>query len=151
MSEQNPDPLPRSILMPLHDHKEYEHQAALALACAWNTLDESHLAPLLDANTVYESQNVLQPLVGINAILDYLRGKFVTLSACADTHKVYAEIGRMAESYKERPCVIIAQQHPDKLLAVVLFETERGRIKRLDFCTCAPNPSHAIRTGQYPT
>lgn len=142
--------MPRVFLLPRDDYKEYEFEAALAFARAWNTLDESHLAPLLGPNTVYESQNVFEPLVGAEAILDYLCGKFVTLRAHADTHTAYAELSQMAEIYQNRPCVIMAQQHPDNLLAVVLFETERGRIKRLDICSCLPNPSHATRTGQYP-
>lgn len=146
----NNKPIPRVYLLPRDDYKEYEYEAALAFARAWNNLDISFLEPLLDDESSYTSQNVFDTLQGSKSILDYLKAKFVTVNRHGKPSEIFAEIGRMAEIYVNRPCVIMAQGHIDRLLAVVLFETEKGRIKRIDMCSCLPNPSHATRTGQYP-
>jgi hypothetical protein len=47
------------------------------------------------------------------------------------------------------PCVVMAQNEKDNLVAVVLAKVEDGKIKRLDLCG-SPSPHSAKRTGDYP-
>jgi hypothetical protein len=47
------------------------------------------------------------------------------------------------------PCVVMAQGSKENLLATVFVKVKDGYIKRLDMCII-PNPSVAIRSGEYP-
>lgn len=129
-------------------------------AKSWNTLNPVIIEPYLADDVVYESQVVLTPLIGKEAVLDYLQGKMQTIKKNRYKSDVFAEIGHCgsqdgnkvqvlsAETF--RPCVLMAQGNPDEVLALVLLETEAGRIKRIDICTEVPHPSTAMRTGEYP-
>lgn len=73
---------------------------------------------------------------------------------------VFAEIGycgsqdgnkiQVLSASAFRPCILMAQGNKDEILALVLLETEAGKIKRIDICTVAPHPSSAMRIGEYP-
>ncbi len=137
-------------LAPRDDYKEFEYEAALAYARAMNRLDAQPLVQLLSENCVYESQNVFTPLRGKEAIVTYLRGKFHAIEQAGCGSQVFAQLGKMIHIYVDRPCVILAQGAYDNLVAVVLFEVDRGKITRIDLCSVLPNPTHAQGTGEYP-
>ena len=129
-------------------------------AKTWNTLNPAIIEPYLADDVVYESQLVFDPLIGKKAVFDYLQGKMQTIKQTRYKSDVYAEIGhcgsqdgnkvQVLSASAFRPCVLMAQGNPDKIIALILLETDAGKIKRIDLCTIAPHPSTATRTGEYP-
>jgi hypothetical protein len=138
-----------------------EAQFAREFACAWNVLDPERIIAHLAEDAVYESQNVLEPLRGREAIADYLRGKMATIRAHPGA-TVRAELGYVGDQFGRRvslgfpgqmtgrPCVLVAQGASDKPEALVLLEIGGGQIRRIDLCSVVPEPSRATRTGVYP-
>ncbi len=137
------------VLMPSQKYDEYEWEAAKAYARALNNLDCSLLKPLLDRKAIYESQHVFEPLVGQAKILEYLEGKFTTLSKAGVDRQAKAEMAWMNSTYVGRPAVILHQGGGP--VAVVLFTTAGGRIARIDICGVLPRVDEATGTGEYPT
>ncbi len=131
-----------------------------ALGKAYNTLDISHIEHLLDEDIIYESQQVLCPLKGREAVLDYLRKKFVTIRRTPGSELI-AELGFMgnqdrayikaAFAREGQPCLILSQGEKEKKLAVVLVEGLKGKISRVELCTVAPHWSQVQGTGEYPS
>ena len=129
-------------------------------AKTWNTLNPAIIEPYLADDVVYESQVVFSALVGKEAVFDYLQGKMQTIKQTRYKSDVFAEIGfcgsqdgnkiQVLSASDFRPCVLMAQGNPDEVIALVLLETEAGKIKRIDICTEVPHPSTATRTGEYP-
>jgi hypothetical protein len=130
-----------------------------ALGKAYNTLDVAHIEQILDDDIKYESQQVLSPLKGNEAVLDYLRKKFVTLRNTPGS-ELFAEIGFMGSQEREyikaafvaegQPCLILSQGAKEKKLAVVLVEGLKGKISEVQLCTIAPHWSQVQGTGEYP-
>jgi hypothetical protein len=130
-----------------------------ALGKAYNTLDITHIEQLLDDDIKYESQHVITPLRGKEAVLDYLRKKFVTLKNTPGS-ELFAEIGFMGSQEREyiqaafategQPCLILSQGEKEKKLAVVLVEGLQGKISEVQLCTVAPHWSQVQGTGEYP-
>ncbi|MGO9379685.1 MAG: hypothetical protein ACLP29_14225 [Dissulfurispiraceae bacterium] len=131
-----------------------------ALGKAYNTLDISHIANLLDDNIIYESQQVLTPLRGKEAVLDYMKKKFVTIRNTPGSALI-AEVGFMgsqehafieaAFASEGQPCLILSQGDKERKLAAVLVEAVKGKIARVELCTVAPHWSQVQGTGEYPT
>ena len=120
--------------------------ALRAYATMMNTLDVSPLEPLLADDFHYASQWVFKE---IESKADYLAYIVPKLRAIRRAQAVpRAEIGWFDDD-PPRPCVILAQDDKDDLLAVVLARVESGKIRRLDLCG-APSPHAARRTGEYP-
>ena len=129
-------------------------------AKTWNTLNPSLIEPYLADDVVYESQVVFNALVGREAVFAHLQGKMRTIKKTRYKSDVFAEIGycgsqdgnkiQVLSVSDFRPCVLMAQGNPDEVIALVLLETEAGKIKRIDICTEVPHPSTAMRTGEYP-
>lgn len=129
-------------------------------AKTWNTLNPAIIEPYLADDVVYESQVVFSALIGKEAVFDYLQGKMQTIKKTRYKSDVFAEIGYCGSQDGNKiqvlsvsdfqSCVLMAQGNPDEVIALVLLETEAGKIKRIDICTEVPHPSSAIRTGEYP-
>lgn len=122
-----------------------------------NTFDVEVLEPVLAEDVVFESQMVLTPLVGKDAVLEHLKAKFETITR--NNFPTFAEIGYCGKqngrvmlwsAWEGTPCCLIAQGGKDELVALVLFETDEGKIKRIDLCCVLPEPRSATRTGEYP-
>ena len=58
-------------------------------------------------------------------------------------------MGAVSAYKPEQPCVIMAQNNRDNLVALVLVKLEGQLIKRLDICI-TPSPKLAHRSGEYP-
>ncbi|MBX3297670.1 MAG: nuclear transport factor 2 family protein [Acidobacteria bacterium] len=137
-----------------------EYELVEIYAKALNRLDFELLEPFLDDDVVYESQEVLSSLKGKAAVSEYLRGKFATIRKAIWRSQVYAEIGhcgtqdgnniQVLSAEPFRPCILMAQGDPSKVLVLVLLDVESAKIKRIDLCTVVPHPSSAIRSGVYP-
>ena len=123
-----------------------EEQALRAYATMMNTLDVSHLEPLLADDFHYASQWVFDEIESKSAYLEYIVPKLETIRESGST--VWAEMGWLAREFPG-PCVIMSQDDRNNLLAVVLAEVRGGKIKRLDLCG-APSPRDARRRGEYP-
>lgn len=144
-----PDKTLKVILLPSQEFEDYEREAALAYAKAINHLDYAFLESWLDENTVYESQYVMTPMVGRECILEYLKGKFITISQAGTESKVTAEMAYMNATYEGRPVVILNQGGHN--VAVVLFKAKHGRIARIDICGILPRVEEATGTGEFPS
>ena len=123
-----------------------EEQALRAYATMMNTLDASHLEPLLADDFHYASQWVFAEIESKSAYLEYIVPKLEAIRDSGST--VWAEMGWLEREFPG-PCVIMSQDDGDNLLAVVLAAVEGGKIKRLGLCG-APSPHDARRTGEYP-
>lgn len=121
-------------------------QALRTYAAMMNTLDASHLEPLLADDFRYASQWVLADFESKSAYLDYIVPKLEAIRKSGAI--AWAEMGWLDREFPG-PCVVMAQVDKDNLLAVVLAKVEGGKIKRLDLCG-APSPQSARRTGEYP-
>jgi len=130
-----------------------------ALGKSYNTLDVAPIEQLLDDDIKYESQQVLSPLKGREAVLDYLKKKFVTLRNTPGS-ELFAETGFMGSQECEyikaafategQPCLILSQGEKERKLAVVLVEGLKGKISEVQLCTVAPHWSQVQGTGEYP-
>ncbi|TXE08551.1 hypothetical protein ES711_08595 [Gelidibacter salicanalis] len=118
-----------------------------ALAKSYNKLDHDLLDSILEDNIIYESQNVLDPVVGKANVMDYLRAKFDAIRV--SNNLVHAEIGFLSENSQD-PCIILSQGNKDNKGALILIEENNNKIARIDICTIAPHWSSAIRTDEYP-
>ncbi len=121
-------------------------QALHAYASTMNTLDLSHLEPLLADDFHYGSQWVFAEIGSKRAYLAYIAPKLETIRTRGVA--TWAEMAWLDREFPG-PCVVVAQGDKENLLAVVLAQVEGGKIKRLDLCG-APSPYAAIRTGIYP-
>jgi hypothetical protein len=120
--------------------------ALRAYARMMNTLDVSHIEPLLSENFHYASQWVFDEIMSKQAFIDYIGPKLESIEKSGG--RAYAEMAEL-KTYSGGPCVVMAQGSKDNLLATVLVEVEYGKIKRLDMCQIPP-PSAAERSGEYP-
>jgi hypothetical protein len=138
----------RVYLAENQNFEDFEWEAAHAYASAVNCLDASRLASWLHEGTIYESQHVALPLTGASAILDYLSRKWVTIAQAGPAHEVTAEMAYMHSTYVGRPTVILRQN--GARVALVLFQTSKGRIDRIDICGILPRVDEATGTGRFP-
>ena len=130
-----------------HASNRLSAEAALrAYARMMNTLDASHLEPFLAEDFHYASQWAFSYIESKTDYLTYITLKLQTIRSSGA--QVWAEIGCLDREFPG-PCVVMAQGHREKLVAVVLAKVEGDKIKRLDLCG-APSPHTAIRTGLYP-
>lgn len=121
-------------------------QALRAYATMMNTLDLSCLEPLLADDFHYASQWVFAEIESKKAYLEYLAPKLDAIRKSGSV--VWAEMGALDREFPG-PCVVMAQDKKDNLIALILVKVEDGKIKRLDMCG-APSPHSARRTGDYP-
>jgi hypothetical protein len=124
-----------------------EEKALRVYAVMMNTLNYGALVPYLADNFVYESQYVFTPLQSKVEFAKYIRAKLETVRAAGAT--VYAEMGIVDVCGENRNCVILAQDTPSNLVALVLAKVEGRKISRLDLCV-VPSPRSASRSGEYP-
>jgi hypothetical protein len=121
-------------------------QALRAYATMMNTLDVSHLEPLLADDFHYASHWVFAEIESKSAYMAYIVPKLDSVRKSGTTP--WAEMGWLDHECPG-PCVVMAQGDRNNLLAVVLAVVEGDKIKRLDLCG-VPSPMSAHRTGEYP-
>ena len=124
-----------------------EEMALEAYARMINTLDASHLEPLLAEDFHYASQMVFGEIESKLEYLDYIVPKLETIGR--SDSQAWAEMGWLGHGSHTKPCVVLAQGDSDELVALVLTKVDDGEIKRLDLCI-APHPQTAQRSGVYP-
>ena len=106
------------------------------LAKAYADLDAEQIIGQLSDDCVYESQMVLEPLIGREAIAAYLRIKFETIRDSGQ--KIVAEV-RTVPCLANQPCVILGQ-YGDFVAVVLASFIDSGKISRIDLCV-VPGPT----------
>ena len=129
-----------------------KEDALRAYARMMNTLDVSHLEPLLADDFHYASQMVFEEITSRDDFIAYITPKLRTIADAGAT--AYAEMAwddsrGAARGGGAEPCVVMAQNDKDNLVATVLAEVGDGKIRRLDMCII-PSPNQMRRTGEYP-
>lgn len=120
--------------------------ALRAYASMINNLDSSKLEPYLAVDFHYASQMVLPEIKSKQAFLDYINPKLENIRISGA--RAWAEMATLTHNFPS-PCVVIAQDHKENLIAVVLAKVREEYIERIDMCI-VPTPQSAIRTGDYP-
>ena len=123
-----------------------EEQALLAYATMMNTLDAAPLVPLLADDFHYASQWVFAEIESKDAYLKYILPKLDAIRRSGA--KPFAAMAWLDDGLPG-PCVVMAQDQKDNLLATVLVKVKDGKIARLDMCG-VPSPHSARRSGEYP-
>lgn len=124
-----------------------EIDALRAYARMMNTLDMSHIEPLLDENFRYSSQWMIGEIPSKQEFLDYMESVLSSIKqSCSRT---YAEIAH-ANAWGHDECVVTAEGEKENLVATVFAHVKNGKITRIDMCGDPP-PSATMRTGKYPS
>lgn len=124
-------------------------KATWLYAATRNRLDPEPLIAGLAENAVYESQDVLDPLIGRAAVADYLRGRYAYLrslddgAGCVEFGVVEIAPGTAV------PCGIFVLAG-ERLSLAVLTLNAGGLIARIDLLTVLPHPSTARGSGEIP-
>ena len=113
------------------------------LATAYNRQDISILKEVLHPELLYSSQWVLQSITSRKEYLDYIEGKFKTITKTKA--RIFAEIAK----YRGRPCIIMAQRTRQQKVCLVLVKVSDGLIAQIDLCQ-APHFSSALPLNYYP-
>jgi hypothetical protein len=137
---------------PLSPDRKAALEAATRLyAATRNRLDPEPLVERLAEAVVYESQRVLEPIVGRDAVAAYLRERYDVLRRMAgerDTGRVeMGEIGLPRAA--DHPCGIFVIEHRRESLAVLSLDT-CGLVARIDLLSVTPRPEEAVESGEVP-
>jgi hypothetical protein len=118
------------------------------IAAARTEFDPEPIVRLLAPAAVYESQAVLEPLKGREAIAESLRKRFryiEGLSGERDTGRLIPGIVDVPEA-RAHPCLIFEADARRQALWMMRLG-EGGQIARFDILTVAPHPDEALATN----
>jgi len=122
-------------------------QALRCYAAMLNTLDISELERFLAPDFCYSSQWVFDEITSKQGYLDYMEPKLGVIKSSGSI--VFAEMGCIKEAHPIGPCVLVAQNTKENLVATVLAEVKEGYIQQLDMCLI-PTVQSVTRSGVYP-
>jgi hypothetical protein len=136
----------------LSEEDRHNHWSALdIISKSRDSLDPETLVETLSEDCVYESQDVMEPLVGKEVIARYLRKRYAFFASLKDKQ----DIGHFRQALvalpesQNFPCLVfIADDKRQAIWKVSL--TERNKIKRIDILLVAPKPSDATIIGNCP-
>lgn len=117
--------------------------ALRAYASMLNSLDAKDFAPLLADDCHYESQSVFSEIRSKQEYFHYISRQLQAMKSSGK--RVWAELGNCFWG----PCVVLAEDEQDNLIATLVVEVEGDKIIRMDLCG-VPSPYLASRTGEYP-
>lgn len=124
-----------------------EIDALRAYARMFNTLDVSHIEPLLDDDFRYSSQWMVGEIPSKEEFLDYMRLQLTEFRQSGI--RAFAEIAQVS-AWGHSECVVTAQGEKENLMATVFVTLRNGKIRRIDMCG-TPHPSETMRSGEYPS
>ena len=124
-----------------------EEKALRAYAAMVNTGATQAFETLLADDFVYESQRVFAALTSKQQFVEYIRPKLRAVERSGRT--AFAEMGVLNPDGRRQPCVVLAQDHVDNLIALIMAKVSEDKIKRIDLCIVPP-PDSAQRSGEYP-
>lgn len=114
-------------------------------------LNAEAIVGMLDEDSVYESQGVLEPIVGKHEVAEYLHARF----AFFDSVKDKQDIGHFRRGVvdlpigKNFPCLIFFSGE-ERLAVWTVRLNEQGKIDRIDILTVAPPPRAATLVPDHP-
>jgi hypothetical protein len=116
------------------------------VAKAYLDLDPEPLIEALADDCIYESQKVIEPIVGKAKIEDFMRAKFQTISNSgafveASVRRVVS--GPVIGAYGQ-PCVVLKQGDTGAVVLLTLSDT--NQIARIDLCI-VPTPADTELIG----
>ncbi len=123
-----------------------EREALVAYATMLNRADPSVIAPLLAEEFRLTSQHVLEDLVGKQAFLDYMAGKFEAMRESGMLPR--ADLARLP-GYGHDEAVLIWQGDAPTPVVTVYADVEGGELRALHLCFI-PNPSSGEPLGLWP-
>lgn len=124
-----------------------EIDALRAYARMINTMDVSHIEPLLDEDVHYASQWMIGEIPSKQEFLDYIKSQLLEIRQSGT--RPYAEIA-FVSAWGHNECVATAQGDKENLIATVFATLRSGKIRRIDMCG-SPHPSETLRNGEYPS
>ena len=124
-----------------------EIDALRAYARMLNTLDISHIEPLLNDNFRYSSQWMIGEITSKQEFIDYIKPMLDSVKQSGS--QVYAEIA-VVQAWGHNECIVTAEGEKDNVMATVFAHVKNGKILRIDMCN-VPSPSETMRTGEYPS
>ena len=124
-----------------------EIDALRAYARMMNTLDASHIEPLLDKDFRYSSQWMIGEIPSKQEFLDYMKPMLDSIRQSGS--RVYAEIA-VVQAWGHNECVVTAEGEKGNLIATVFAHVKDEKITRIDMCH-VPFPAETMRTGEYPS
>jgi len=122
-------------------------QALRCYAAMLNTLDINKLERFLAPDFCYSSQWVFAEITSKQGYLDYMEPKLGVIQSSGSI--VFAEIGEIKQAHPIGPCVLVAQNTKENLVATVLAEVKGEFIQRLDM-GLIPTVQSVTRSGFYP-
>lgn len=124
-----------------------EIDALRAYARMMNTLDTSHIEPLLADDFRYSSQWMIGEIASKQEFLDYMQPRLAAIRQSGG--RAYAEIA-VVQAWGHNECVVTAEGEMGNLVATVFAHVKDEKIRRVDMCA-EPHPSETMRTGEYPS
>lgn len=120
--------------------------AAYLFALMWNRLDADVFEPFVSEDIVYESQHVMEPMMGKPSVMEYLSERVRTIRQSGTEATVFAELGVNAQG----PFVILTQGNSEKFHAKIHIQCSDGLIKRLSERGIAQSPPDVRTVGIVP-
>src|SRR4030067_1855406 len=114
-----------------------EIDALRAYARMMNTMDASHVEPLLEDNFRYSSQWMFGEISSKQEFLDYIKPMLVSIKQSGG--RVFAEIA-IVQAWGHNECVVTAEGEKENLIATVFAHVKDKKIRRIDMCN-VPSPS----------
>ena len=116
-------------------------------AAMMNTLDINKLERFLAPDFCYSSPWVFDEITSKQGYLDYMEPKLGVIQSSGSI--VFAEMGEIKQAHPIGPCVLVAQNMKENLVATVLAEVKGEFIQRLDMYLI-PTVQSVTRSGFYP-
>lgn len=124
-----------------------EFAALRAFARMMNTANADAIEPALHDAFQYESQYVFSCIKSKQDYLDCIRPKLQPIGN--SSAQAFAELGEINAYGRNQPCVVLAQNDRENLVAIVIAKMRDDLLARLDLL--ATPPRHAAkRSGEYP-
>jgi hypothetical protein len=130
-----------------HDNYATKTEACRAFARMMNNLDYSNFEPWIADDFHYASQWVFDEIDSKAGYEAYIVPKLQTIQRSGS--RVFAELA-FTHAFGAGPCVVLAQDKRDNLLATLLVTMRGNKVSRADLC-CVPAPEECERSGEIPT
>lgn len=120
----------------------YNEAITVEVAKAINTLDFSQLERICDSSLLYEEQEPIFTVSGRGVIIKHFDLMF-------NKQQYFAEIGYF-NMKKDKPCIILSRDTKDNKVAVLMVNTLKNKVIRLDYCTIFPGLYFIEQIGYFP-
>ena len=135
---------------PLKSEAAAEIEAVtIAYGNAFTDFDAAKAIALMAADVVYESQSVLNPLIGLEDVSAFLEARWAFFERNL-SDELNIALGKVdIPEGRDHPCLILMRVDVPEGL-VVLKLNDGGKIKRVDMLHVLPRPSDAVHLTNLP-